>query len=234
MKFITEQYLRDLYKKDPFDNYKLDPEQRLTPGARQYLSDKGIRMQDDNFAKYKKVSATKVETSRNEQKNSSSGGKQEDKRSKKSIRKISLKFKNLESKFLLTAQSILTEDILVAQEVITLTHKLASIQKFIEGRGDLEEVELRPCTGITAENFNEDIGDCFEITEFHIQLTKGAQIAKLYALKCELEETAIEVEEIQDRENHLDKIVKNTNAIANTLSQMICRAVGGTVCQRKK
>lgn len=32
MKFITEEELRDIYKKEPFTNYELMPETRLTPG----------------------------------------------------------------------------------------------------------------------------------------------------------------------------------------------------------
>jgi len=30
MKFITEEYLRDLYRKEPFNTYKLEQGQRLT------------------------------------------------------------------------------------------------------------------------------------------------------------------------------------------------------------
>ena len=47
MKFITEEDLRDLYRKEPFTAYALEPESRLTPGARQFLSDRGINMQSD-------------------------------------------------------------------------------------------------------------------------------------------------------------------------------------------
>ncbi len=58
MKFITEEYLRDLYRKDPFDTYKLEQGQRLTPGAAEYLSDKGIKLNDDSKAnKSSKVNA---------------------------------------------------------------------------------------------------------------------------------------------------------------------------------
>lgn len=48
MKFITEEYLRDLYRKEPFNTYKLEQGQRLTPGAAEYLSDKGIELSDDS------------------------------------------------------------------------------------------------------------------------------------------------------------------------------------------
>ena len=38
MKFITEEDLRDLYKKQPFTDYDLKEGERLTPGARQFLN----------------------------------------------------------------------------------------------------------------------------------------------------------------------------------------------------
>lgn len=37
MKYITEEDLRDLYRKAPFTKYDLEPGVRLTPGARQFL-----------------------------------------------------------------------------------------------------------------------------------------------------------------------------------------------------
>ena len=48
MKFITEEDLRDLYKKEPFMDYDLQPGERLTPGARQFLLDRGINLYDDD------------------------------------------------------------------------------------------------------------------------------------------------------------------------------------------
>ena len=48
MKFITEEDLRDIYKKQPFTDYDLQPGERLTPGARQFLLDRGINMYDEN------------------------------------------------------------------------------------------------------------------------------------------------------------------------------------------
>ena len=48
MKFITEEDLRDLYKKQPFTDYDLKKGERLTPGARQFLVDRGVDMYDRN------------------------------------------------------------------------------------------------------------------------------------------------------------------------------------------
>ena len=46
MKFITEDELRFLYRKEPFTTYEPEPGTRLTPGARQFLLDRGIDMYD--------------------------------------------------------------------------------------------------------------------------------------------------------------------------------------------
>lgn len=43
MKFITESELRDIYRIHPFTTYEVEPGSRLTPGARQFLSDRGIK-----------------------------------------------------------------------------------------------------------------------------------------------------------------------------------------------
>ena len=44
MKFITENDLRALYKAQPFSSYDPKEGERLTPGARQFLIDRGINM----------------------------------------------------------------------------------------------------------------------------------------------------------------------------------------------
>ena len=56
LKFITEQYLREIYKKTPFEIFKLEKEQRLTPGGRQFLVDKRIKVEEKiNLKKSKYV-----------------------------------------------------------------------------------------------------------------------------------------------------------------------------------
>ena len=47
MKFITEDELRYLYRKEPFTTYEPEPGTRLTPGARQFLLDRGIDLYDE-------------------------------------------------------------------------------------------------------------------------------------------------------------------------------------------
>ena len=44
MRFITEDELRTCYKKESFTSYQLEDGTKLTPGARQFLQDRGILM----------------------------------------------------------------------------------------------------------------------------------------------------------------------------------------------
>lgn len=90
---------------------------------------------------------------------------------------------------------------------------------------------------LPAENFSDDLKDCFEITDFHVQLEKGREILALHELRCALRE--IEPVMLQAFEGNdaaigpcMDAIGK-INQIINTVSQMICGAVGGKECQRK-
>lgn len=48
MKFITEDDLRLAYKSVPFTSYVIMPQERLTPGGRQFLIDRQIRICDSN------------------------------------------------------------------------------------------------------------------------------------------------------------------------------------------
>ncbi len=44
MKFITEEQLRQFYDENPAFEYELQSDERLTPGARQFLLDKGVNL----------------------------------------------------------------------------------------------------------------------------------------------------------------------------------------------
>lgn len=222
MKFITEEYLRDLYKREPFSTYQLNQEERLTPGARQYLSDRGIKMLNEVSCNNKKNPEAK-------QSKTLAVGNNNNKK------KLCYKLKSVEALFLVTSSDILNEDIILAQNIIALGKKITNIRKFIEGKSQLESLSCQECAGMNSTNFYNDIDDCFEITEFYVQLEKSKEILKLHTLRCalhELDPYVIEVYEEDD--NNLGKdVIKNINSIINLLSQMICSIVGGKRCQRK-
>jgi ethanolamine utilization cobalamin adenosyltransferase len=224
MKFITEEYLRDLYRKEPFNTYKLQQGQRLTPGAAQYLSDKRITMNDDDSKKNKDVSQdNQTETIKQEGNNNLN------------LKKLCCKLKSMEAVFLVTSSEILREDIILAQNIINLGRKISNIRNVVEGKGALESIYCKECTGMNSLNFMTELDDCFEITEFHMQLEKSGVILKMHTLRCALGELQFEIIDTykNDDDGLKNRIMENTNSIINSLSQLICSAVGGKECQRK-
>jgi ethanolamine utilization cobalamin adenosyltransferase len=247
MKFITEEYLRDLYRKKPFDAYKLEQGQRLTPGAVEYLSDKGIRM-NDNIPKAKdntpkvKDSISKPDNDVLKLSNNVPEGNQEE--TIKPVvdinsnlkKKLCCKLKSIGATFLITSSEILEEDVNLAQNITNLGRKISNIRNVVDGNGILESIHCRECTGINLLNFRREIDDCFEITEFHMQLKKSSTILKIHALRCTLQELQFEIIETykNDDDDLKNRIMGNVNSIINSLSQMICLSVGGEKCQREK
>lgn len=225
MRFITEEYLRDLFRKEPFDTYKLQQGQRLTPGATQYLSDKRIKLNDDAPKANKNVS-----------KNNKAEKKEPMVSSNLNLnKKLCLKLKSMEAVFLVTSSEILKEDIILAQNIINLGRKISNIRNVVDGKGTLEPIYCRECTGMNSSNFITELDDCFEITEFHMQLAKSNAILKMHTLRCALRELQFEIIDTykNDDDGLKDSIIGNVNSIINSLSQLICSAVGGKECQRK-
>ena len=221
MKFITEEDLRDSFRKEPFTFYELKAGQRLTPGGRQFLLDRGIDM-------YKDDSRIKKSTQDiNEQSKKMDNGKN---------KKFYYKMKSIEALFLMTAQELLSSDVFLAQRVIDLGKQLSNCHSNLEKKS-IMELSCKHCTGIRTDNFSDELDDCFEITQFHIQLEKGKEVITLHALRCAIRELEPFVLELFGS-NHGEKefcsdVISVINKSINTLSQMICSVLGGQKCQRE-
>lgn len=225
MKYITEEDLRDLYRKAPFTKYDLEPGVRLTPGARQFLIDKGMNTFDNEYPqKQKNEDAGQI---------AETGKIQEDCFHKKLI----LRMKSIEASFLETERELIHKDICLAQSVIRLGKQLGCIRNAVKNKASLENLSCNECTGINCNNFSEDLDDCFEITEFHIQLDKGQEMIALHKLRCELNELAFMIQELYEGKEAEQEFVKEINGkvyqLINSLSRLICAAFGGKVCQRQ-
>jgi ethanolamine utilization cobalamin adenosyltransferase len=220
MKFITEAHLRDLYKKEPFTTYQLESEIKLTPGARQFLTDRGIKVSDKDS----------IENSKNAEQISQSP------KSKRAgnARILYSKMKTIEALFLATGEELLSRDVCLAQSIVDLYKQLACIKKSVKNKGEVEPLCCNRCTGITEDNFSDNLDDCFEITDFHMGLEKGREVLMLHRLRCALQEMEPAVLELSSYEEvKFDQTVANINQIINTLSQLICSMAGVKQCQRK-
>ena len=225
MKFITEDDLRNLYKKEPFTEYVIETGTRITPGARQFLADRQIFLPDEDPVLIGR-----------------SAGKQESKSEKQAREKtlcgkrLSTRMKSVETLFLVLAEELLSRDVLLAQKIISLNKCFTDIRNAMDGGTACDALNCEECTGIREDNFSMELGDCFEITEFHIQLGKGREIISLHRLRCALREMQMDIEEafVNCGDNkQCEEVTGKTNQIINTLSQLICYAAGGETCQRK-
>lgn len=208
MKFITEEELRDLYKRQPFTDYNLQEGERLTPGARQFLLDRGIDMYERSRAE---IETAKKKESEN-----------------KGSESCECRLKSLKALFLLTARDVLGEDVCLSQQITGLYRYLEALEE------EAGELCCNGCGGINGENFSEDIGDCFEITEFHMQMENGRKILLLERLRSEVRVFKAESRAVSGDERKGSLAAQKLNRIINTLSQMICKEVGGKECQRNK
>ncbi len=224
MRFLTEEDLRLLYRNAPFAEYHIEPGTRLTPGGRQFLNDRGVRICGDmrgcgerrdgrearsgnagKSIRCRPISAAPTSTAAHT--------------SAVTPHEL-LALRRAQSIFLNTGAELLEHSVVTAGEVFELERLLAAATA-----GDFtREPEFPACTGINAENAGELLEDCFEVTGFHAQLEAGKEIVRLHGLRCELR--CLEAELSGGRK-------RAVRIIINRLSQMICRAIGGTVCQRK-
>lgn len=211
MRFITEDDLRILFRREPFTSYNIPTGNRLTPGARQFLVDKKVPISNDPMV-VKRINQKPSEVKEE-------AAKKEEAPKKETCKEIfKFKKKTLQAQFLEVGLDLLSRDVLLAQQVFDLERKLSFLGK--EGRE--EEITCKACTGFHEGNIHESFEDCFEITGFHAQSEKGKEIVLLHRLRCNLRELAAEAEN------------ENLNPIINRLSQMICLEYGGKSCQMKK
>lgn len=217
MKFITEEDLRELFKKEPFTSYEIKAGQRLTPGGRQFLLDRGVKVREHttNIKEASKADKPKEAVSSLKKKISDS------------------KLKSMEAMFLASARELLSTDPFLAQSVIKLGKFFSDSKKLRENSS--EKLCCKDCTGIKIDNFSDNLDDCFEITEFHIQLEIGREIIILHKLRCALRELGFFMleHETDHSENGDVNITEVVNQSINTLSQMICSIMGGKKCQKE-
>lgn len=222
MRFITEEDLRELYKIKPFTEYVLESGARITPGARQFLMDRGINISDAHSIgkniDENKETMNSIAEKKNDYKN----------------RKLLNNMKSIEALFFLTEQELLCRDICLAQSVIILGKQFSCIKNAVKNSTSVENLQFKDCTGMNKDNYSFDLEECFEISEFHVQLEKSKEIVLLHRLRCALYEIVEVVQEIYEAENgQREEIVGKIFQIVNSISQLICLAYGGKKCQRQ-
>lgn len=215
MKFLTEEDLRLLYRKAPFDTYSPAPGMRLTPGGRQFLNDRGVKIREEGGGSGKRCGTESVRAER--------AAATEGKTVSGQRRDAGLAIRCIQAMFLQAGIDLLPESVLTAQELFNLERALAAAAG---SAGDCHFIpEFSACGGISRENAGELLPDCFEVTGFHAQSERGREIVRLHRLRCALRQLEPDLEPGQREIVH---------RVINRLSQMICTAFGGKTCQRKE
>ena len=225
MKFITEDDLRTIYKSNPFTSYEIETGTRLTPGARQFLQDRHIAVYSADGTAMMEGDGIAVG---GWNRNRSNEGGTPDLLNKK---RLAAALESTGGVFLQTASDLLDKDPVLAQKVLGLADNFNDIRQMNEEGRSFPALPCTPCSGITQDNFSSDLGDCFAITSFHIQMAKGKEILLLHRLRCALYEFQVVLLETHCTNK---EIPERVNQIINTLNQMICIAFGGDGCQRQE
>ena len=220
MLFITEADLRDQFKLQPITKVKLPPDTKLTPGARQFLLDRGVDLYDedqnnDSF----KSKRQKVQN-------------KEDKGLKISSR-LSSKIKLLHSETLLCATNFIGGDINIIQDISKVSRFVLGILKYIECGIMTENLEYKICDKISEDNFSKELSECLEINDFYIQVENGKDIITLHRLRMLYVNFYEELEDYQfESEDVKTKLKEYLCQTINTLSRLIYTIHGSKQCQR--
>ena len=166
MRFITEEDLRLRFRRERFTEYEPEAGTRLTPGARQFLSDRGIRLTETEngvrpgngqtgFGKKEAGSSLK----QNEQpKETEAEERSQGAHPAEELSCWQLELGSLQADFLQAGLDLQREDVLVSKEIFELERnlsRLASGEEMAEGEKRWEML-CPTCTGIgpkTAESF---------------------------------------------------------------------------------
>lgn len=251
MKFVTEMDLRDSYGREPYAAYVIEKNTRLTPGARQFLVDRNINIIDQCATPIKATnnsSSTGVKAAIASPQGASAvaaktaatteaAGKGPSVKKDWRLAKLRSKLVTIEGEFLRTEEELLGTDVMLAQKVVELGKQFRTIRSTVEGKGEPGTLAYHSCSGMDAARFMEDLGDCFEITEFHAQLPNGKVIVSLFVLRAalrEIEPVTLEYCEANNgSEERCNIIIGKVNEIINVITQLIHGAVGGKECLRK-
>ena len=221
MKFITENDLRALYKIQPFTTYEEKDGERLTPGARQFLIDRGINMYGAPGVKTPQQAATKKTMP------DQAGDAEREKRW------LKLRLERERLQFLRAEKALLAYDVPLAQAFTALGRQLSLLALYTFDNYEVADLFCTSCKGISEENFSLALGDCVEVNAFCLQLEQAEVLLLLAERRNELRLLLLDIEEHVSDAKVREKLTAKIHQIINRLSQMICQTMGGQACQTK-
>ena len=194
MHFITENELRQKYRGQSFEGFEVPPDCKLTPGARQFLLDRGLRLYDKKGSKTDK---TAKEDTKEHLEERGTGDKLC--KNNKAI-KLRRKLMYLYSESLYSAAKLL-------ENYPDIERKLAKISNELS-------ILIRGFECISNFNFSvvdikqQKIVECMSINEFYIQSKAAKQLLMLHRLISLFDIFYEEVDESEDISNENKEILK--------------------------
>jgi len=202
--------LRDLYNKESFATFVLQQDVRITPGARQFLMDRKIKL---------------IESPANNRKPKEKTVQGPD--SLNTLR-LPILLEKINSLFLLVAAEILhSGDTALAKKVMLLAKCFQKIQKAEQQQIVLEQLQF---LGLAEEIENqwEDI----EITQTHLGLKNGREIAWLNYLRVSLQEAELAIREAywdeQKQRCSRQDLIDGVNLVISLVDVIMKKCLGGT------
>ncbi len=244
MVYITEQNLRDLYVKQAFESFTLVEGERLTPGAKQFLTDRQISIVDPMDVKPIKTATIQLDGSEeyNQEQEPAEAEKEQEtvQPAQEPVQKcaeisfpgcaanscgerLGARFCALQALYLKQASEIYAQNQTLANEIFDMECSLCSI----ESGADINILTPGPCSGMSAEDLKYPHKECFHMTRAILLANHGAEAAALHYLRAETYRF------YYDNAEELSELQKVRVAyLINLFSQMIHRTIGGTFCQK--
>ena len=218
MKFITEMELRDLYKTEPFATYVLEPDTKITPGARQFLADRRVALVQAQGSDGKTLKIDEPSRTHG--------------RENRCTLRLLRKMECLESLFILTAAEISdTRDGALAEEIISLGKLFRNLRNPERKQIITDKIHFRGLTSEVIRTKAETLNQVLDISEFDLGLENGKEIALLNHLNSSLREVEpVLWETYWDEEKQVcprQDLINEVNLIINILRIMIWEISGG-------
>ncbi|GAB6181266.1 hypothetical protein JCM14036_25850 [Desulfotomaculum defluvii] len=221
MKFITEMELRDLYKTEPFTTYVLEPATKITPGARQFLVDR-------------RVTLVQAQCSESKKQNTDESDKTPARQHWGTLR-LRKRMDYIDSLFLLIAAELLNAgDAVLSEEVLALGKCFRNLQHAERENTSPDNIQFWGWSEDEIKKRSDNLE--IEISEFHIGLANGKEIALLNHLRASLREVEpILLEIFWDEEKQVcsrQELIDTLYLIINILCIMMWKCLGGQKWQR--
>lgn len=223
MKYITEMELRDLYKIEPFTVYVLEPNIKITPGARQFLVDRGVKLVSAQSSDGKSIHKSKAKPAQVQE--------------RWCVQRLRRKMEHLESLFLLVGAELLScGNIILAEEVMKLGKYFRNLKNAERDQIAPDNLNFWDWSEAEIKNCSNNLGKYFDINEFHVQFENGKTIALLNHLRASLREVEPAILEAYWNEEQqacsYEALIEKVNLIINILSIMMWKCLGGQKCQQ--